>query len=192
MKHNFIAIGERLFQCTNCRMAIEFSGEFPPIDQSCESRSRHIIEECRAGCRLVRLIKFVGSHASPQCKCKAIAAEMEQHGIAWCRKNLATIISRMREEASNRKLFELRKTDSFVASTIRAKVSRDFDANAEWLILLACKLAEDNREPNLRERLRLRLMRLGNRLIGGSTVAENPERQSLRGSGGSQVRIRES
>jgi hypothetical protein len=41
------------------------------------------------------------------------------------------------------------------------------ESQARWLIELAIKLAEEQREPTRLERIRLRAMRLGNRLING-------------------------
>lgn len=118
------------------------------------------------GLMLTELLNRIGFEYTPDCPCENYAAEMSANGPAWCQENVQAITSWMREEADRRNLLATRETDSIIVAKARAKAARDFDANAEWLIYLAIKLVEEAREPNRYERYKLRLMRLGNRLIG--------------------------
>ena len=91
---------------------------------------------------------------------------MNAWGIDGCRVNLDQIIVATRTEVTRRKLFEPRDTDSIIISAARKKAADDFEHNARWLILLAIKLTEEDREPDTFERFKLRWMRFGNRMIG--------------------------
>lgn len=73
---------------------------------------------------------------------------MDRNGTAWCRENIDTITGWMRAEAEKRGAVFI-------------------ESQARWLIELAIKLAEENREPTKLERLRLRVMRVGLRWLGG-------------------------
>lgn len=118
------------------------------------------------------LLAQIGAYKQPGCRCDEWQHKMDREGAVWCSANIATIVGWLRTEANERKLFEPRETDSLIVATARAKAAKDFEVNAEWLILLACKLVEESREPNAYERYKLRLMRFGNRLISDRPSTE--------------------
>jgi hypothetical protein len=109
---------------------------------------------CRAGCRLTKLLCYIGATYTADCDCKSESAKMNAGTTT-----IDATIEVMREEAERRKL-------TFVES------------QARWLIELAHKLADENREPTRIERVRLRAMRLGNRLINGSQAGSGTESAS--------------
>jgi len=93
-----------------------------------------------------KLLEMIGVSASESCKCGPRRAYLDAMGINWCRQNSSITLGWMREEAESRGM-------TFVES------------QARWLVNLAITLAEDQREPSRLERIRLRAMRLGSRLL---------------------------
>lgn len=96
---------------------------------------------CRPGCQLSRLLAQLGQTYTPDCGCSSEAAKMDA-GTTTTEETLAV----MRAEAEKRGL-------PFIES------------QARWLIELAYKLAEDQREPTRLERIRLKAMRLAVRVM---------------------------
>ncbi len=96
---------------------------------------------CPPGCQLSRVLQSIGQTYTPDCGCKSEAARMDA-GTTTTEETLAV----MRAEAEKRGL-------PFIES------------QARWLIELAYKLAEDQREPTRLERIRLKAMRLAVRVM---------------------------
>lgn len=87
------------------------------------------LAKCLAGCRLTRILKSIGIEYTPGCGCEDMAREMDIRGAEWCRENTPNIVAKMRSVAHDRKL--------------------DFsERGAKWLVNLAIRLAEKEREPN--------------------------------------------
>lgn len=107
---------------------------------------------------------MIGESYTPDCGCENEARKMDA-GTTTVEATIAV----MREEAEKRKLFEPRETDSIIIAKARKKADNDFEHNTRWLIQLAYKLAEEDREPNSYELFRLRFMRFVNRKLNGST-----------------------
>lgn len=56
------------------------------------------------GTELMAILKGLGINADESgCKCKQRMAAMNSYGVAWCRQNLAEIVSWLMEEAERRK-----------------------------------------------------------------------------------------
>ena len=56
------------------------------------------------GTELTKLLSRVGITATPNCSCKARAAEMDRQGCDWCEANIDTVVGWLREEATKRGL----------------------------------------------------------------------------------------
>lgn len=56
------------------------------------------------GTELKKLLKLIGIVAAPGCSCNARAKLMNDNGIQWCKDNISTIVSWLKEEAEKRKL----------------------------------------------------------------------------------------
>jgi hypothetical protein len=56
------------------------------------------------GAELTKLLSRIGITATPNCSCKARAAEMDAQGCDWCEENIDTIVGWLREEATKRGL----------------------------------------------------------------------------------------
>lgn len=56
------------------------------------------------GTELKKLLSKIGIKAKPGCSCNRRAKAMNENGIEWCERNVPTIVSWLREEASRRKL----------------------------------------------------------------------------------------
>ncbi len=114
-----------------------------------------LIKECAEhqdvspGTALRHLIKAIGIVPTSTCECNSRMAEMNNRGPDWCREHINTIAGWMRSEAIAQNLVFL-------------------ESQARWLVVLAITLATEQREPNRFERVRLRAMRLGNRLLNGT------------------------
>lgn len=94
-----------------------------------------------AGSRLTQLISFIGQEYSDQCGCESEAQKMNA-GTTTIDQTIAV----MRNEAEKRSV-------------------PFFESQAKWLIELAYTLHRENRDPVFSERVRLRLMRRGVRLL---------------------------
>lgn len=157
--------GRVCFDCPHCRWARCWAPDKAP---------KTLTRECGTpieippgpGNKLANILVDLGIYEK-SCDCAEHVARMNQWGTQGCRENIGTIIGWLREEAIKRNLFAPRETDSAIVRTARKKAARDFEATAEWLVVLAIDLVEESREPNTYERCKLRLMRFGNRLIGG-------------------------
>lgn len=154
-------VGRATWRCRRCN----FSDSIPEHNAALVSRPCPVasVPACHAGCRLTQLLAYIGNEYEPDCGCKSEAANMDAGATT-----IEATIEVMRVEAERRKLFEPRETDSIVIAKARKKAADDFEHNARWLILLAYKLDEENREPDTYEQFKLRLMRYGNRLIMAS------------------------
>lgn len=122
-----------------------------PYNRTCEHPVQSEFEAGVGGC-LSLLLKMVGVEYTRDCQCAKRAAEMDEMGPQWCRDNIDTTIFWMSEEAQERGMTFL-------------------DSQARWLVMLAITLTEEAREPTKIERVRLRAMRLGNRILNGPTAA---------------------
>lgn len=101
---------------------------------------------CGPGCRLTKLIKYIGIEPGG-CQCEFHAGEMDVWGPSLCRQHIDYTLGVMKENA--------------------AKVGVVFSRSiATWLIALAIVLAEEDREPNLREQAKLMALKAGSMLIG--------------------------
>ena len=119
-----------------------FTAKHSAVRRNCPSR-RSDPPPCRPGCQLSRLLAQLGQTYTPDCGCSSEAAKMDA-GTTTTEETLAV----MRAEAEKRGL-------PFIES------------QARWLIELAYKLAEDQREPTRLERIRLKAMRLAVRVMNG-------------------------
>lgn len=108
---------------------------------------RNCTKPARLGCGslLKKYLAYIGVFPG-NCSCDQRAAEMNRNGVKWCRDNIDTTLFWMAEEARERGL-------TF------------HEHSARWLVVLAIRLTEENREPNRYERFKLRCMRIGNGLI---------------------------
>lgn len=57
-----------------------------------------------SGTHLKMMLSKIGLSATEGCKCNSRAAHMNRMGDDWCEQNIDTIVSWLREEASNRGL----------------------------------------------------------------------------------------
>jgi hypothetical protein len=103
---------------------------------------------CGPGCQLTRLLKELGIEAGDGCGCTSRAAALDHGAIS-----IEALLADMRREAEQRGL-------KFSESQVR------------WLIELAQMLAKENREPTRLERIRLRAIRIANRLVNAGTTSE--------------------
>lgn len=110
----------------------------------------HKVKRC--GESVSRLVGFIGFDAqalqSKKCNCLTHIARMNKEGVEWCKANVPTIVGWFRESADKLGLV-------FIGSQM------------QWLVELSILLVEEDREPNWTERVFLRGMRLGNRLVNG-------------------------
>lgn len=56
------------------------------------------------GTELKKLLKVIGITSSPTCGCNAKAKKMNENGIEWCKDNIDTIVSWLKEEADKRNI----------------------------------------------------------------------------------------
>lgn len=127
-----------------------------PLASLVSSAQVVVKKTCGAGCKLTRLIASLGETHSPECNCEKHAAEMDEMGPQWCRENIHNTLFWMEEESKARKIPFYRK-------------------HAKWLVLLAIRLVEENRDPSRMELARLKAMRFGKAII----AARSPEQPSL-------------
>lgn len=94
------------------------------------------LKPIRPGMRLTKLLEYIGINKVPGCGCEAMSVKMDRWGPSGCRDNMDEIVSKMRDQATERQL--------------------DFsERGARWMVRLAIKLAEQRREPTAFERFGL-------------------------------------
>lgn len=69
-----------------------------------ETHEKYPKEKIGAGTELKKLLKLMGIVASPNCSCNAKAKTMDENGLEWCKDNIDTIVSWLKEEADKRHL----------------------------------------------------------------------------------------
>lgn len=86
--------------------------------------------EIGAGTILKALLARFGISDTQTCGCQSLAADMDRHGLAWCRENMDRILDHMAVEASNRKLLFIRSAARIlVLSAIRQAERRGSDSH---------------------------------------------------------------
>lgn len=143
--------GKSEYRCDACGH-VRWS-HYPPhlLHRQCPNANRdehelNVVGRCYAGCTLAMLLQFIGISQGGSCSCATHARKMDANGFDWCRENADETIQVMQREAGKRGLV-------FVES------------QARWLLNLAIRIAEEQREPTRMERLRLRAMKIGNSLL---------------------------
>lgn len=56
------------------------------------------------GTELKKILSWMNIHASATCSCNKRAKYMNEQGIQWCKENIPTILSWLKEESEKRKL----------------------------------------------------------------------------------------
>jgi hypothetical protein len=77
------------------------------VDETHPAYPRRVAQPaCHAGTHLSRLLERFGITYTPGCKCRSMAAKMDNQGCEWCESEagIAEILEAMRTEASKRGL----------------------------------------------------------------------------------------
>jgi hypothetical protein len=90
--------------------------------------------QCQPGCQLTRLLARLSIEKQGGCGCEDYARQMDAWGVDGCRERVGEIVDHLREQAAERNMPFNRRA-------------------ATWLVKLAIKLAEQQREPNAFERV---------------------------------------